>query len=56
MIWQALDDRSHGVLIERYLQDAGNWQDITWLERSPGGGDPLYAVVARSMGATPPAR
>jgi SAM-dependent methyltransferase len=54
-IWQALDDRSHCALIERYLLDAGNWGDITWLDRSPGGGDPLYAVVARSTGAMPPA-
>ena len=46
-IWQALDDRSHGALIERYLLDAGNWDEIAWLDRSPGGGDPLYAVVAR---------
>ncbi len=47
-IWQALDDRAHGVLVERYLLDAGNWEEITWLDRSPGGGDPLYAVVARN--------
>jgi SAM-dependent methyltransferase len=51
MIWQALDDRSHGVLIERYLLDAGNWRGIAWIDRSPSGGDPLYAVVARSTGA-----
>jgi SAM-dependent methyltransferase len=50
MIWQALDDRSHGVLIERYLLDAGNWREIAWLDRSPPGSDPLYAVVARSGG------
>jgi hypothetical protein len=56
MIWQALDDHSHGVLIERYLLDAGNWREIAWLDRSPPGGDPLYAVVARSMGATSQAR
>jgi SAM-dependent methyltransferase len=48
MIWQALDDRSHGVLIERYLLDAGNWREIAWMDRSPPGGDPLYAVVARA--------
>ena len=49
-IWQALDAAGHGTLIRRYLEDAGNWTDIEWLDRSPGRGDPLYAVVARSRG------
>jgi hypothetical protein len=48
-IWQALDDRGHGALIERYLADADCWRDIEWLDRSPSepAGDPLFAVVAR---------
>ncbi|MDQ3327022.1 MAG: methyltransferase domain-containing protein [Chloroflexota bacterium] len=46
-IWQSLDDAGHGRLVERYLLNAGNWQDIAQLDRSPQQGDPLYAVVAR---------
>jgi SAM-dependent methyltransferase len=48
-IWQALDDRGHGALIERYLSEAVCWRDVEWLDRSPSepGSDPLFAVVAR---------
>jgi hypothetical protein len=47
-IWQALDDSGHGALVSRYLQWAGNWENIEVLDRSPGGSDPLYAVVGRA--------
>jgi len=49
-IWQALDDGGHARLIERYLQDAGNWRDIQSLDRSPqpGVSDPLFAVAAHA--------
>ena len=49
-IWQALDDRGHGQLVRRYFEEAGNWTDISVLDRSPRRlrGDPLYAVVGRS--------
>jgi SAM-dependent methyltransferase len=49
-VWQALDDAGHARLVERYLQDAGNWRTIEALDRSPAapGSDPLFAVVARS--------
>jgi SAM-dependent methyltransferase len=46
-IWQALDDSGHAALVSRYLQWAGNWDHVQVLDRSPGGGDPLYAVVGR---------
>lgn len=46
-IWQALSDRGHAELIERYLVDAGGWAEIASHDRTPAGGDPLYAVVAR---------
>ena len=50
--WQMLDDTGHLFLVSRYLEEAGNWTDIEQLDRSPAtGGDPLYAVVARSAGA-----
>ncbi|MGI8747070.1 MAG: class I SAM-dependent methyltransferase, partial [Deinococcus sp.] len=54
-IWHALDDHGRLELVERLLREAGNWEDIRGLDRSPprkrwGGGDPLYAVVARSRG------
>lgn len=52
-VWQALDDVGHGRLVERYLRDAGNWRGIERLDRSPRGGDPLYAVIGRSTGARP---
>ncbi len=49
-IWQALDDSGHARLIERYLDEAGNWRDIQSLDRSPqpGFSDPLLAVIARA--------
>ncbi|GAC1310956.1 MAG: class I SAM-dependent methyltransferase [Vulcanimicrobiaceae bacterium] len=46
-IWQALSDRGHSELIERYLVDAGGWEAIEAHDRTAPGGDPLYAVVAR---------
>jgi SAM-dependent methyltransferase len=52
-LWQSLDDRGHQRLVEQYFREAGNWTDVQALDRSPGGGDPLYAVVARSTGAAP---
>ncbi|HEY3118397.1 MAG TPA: methyltransferase domain-containing protein [Chloroflexota bacterium] len=49
MIWQALDDAGHLALVQHYFDAGGNWAQIEGLDRSPGlGGDPLYAVVARS--------
>lgn len=50
-VWRDTDDAGHMALVRRYLEEAGNWSDIQVLDRSPGlGGDPLYAVVARSKG------
>ena len=50
-VWQALNDGGHARLIERYLQEAGNWRDIQSLDRSPqpGFSDPLFAVIAHAM-------
>ena len=44
--WQMLDDEGHQRLVEQFFEAAGNWTQITPLDRSPGlGHDPLYAVV-----------
>ena len=51
-LWLALDDAGHGGLVQRYFEIAGNWEAVQLLDRSPGGyGDPLFATVARSLGA-----
>jgi len=49
--WRMLDDRGHQALVARYFAEAGNWDGIEALDRSPGAGaDPLWAVIARSTG------
>jgi SAM-dependent methyltransferase len=53
--WCLLDDAGHLCLIAHHFADAGNWADVRCLDRTPpGGGDPLYAVIGRSLGATRP--
>jgi SAM-dependent methyltransferase len=54
-IWRMLDARGHAALVANYLRDAGGWDDIAAFDRSPGRGDPLYAVVARRKAADEPA-
>lgn len=51
-IWSQLDDRGHMRLVESYLKEAGNWEDIHSLDRSPRRmfSDPLYGVIGRSSG------
>jgi SAM-dependent methyltransferase len=50
-VWHTLDDVGHVALVAQMLADAGNWDDITRLDRSPRWrGDPLFAVVGRSRG------
>jgi SAM-dependent methyltransferase len=52
--WCLLDDAGHLCLIAHYFAEAGNWSDIRCLDRTPpGGGDPLYAVIGRSLGVAP---
>jgi SAM-dependent methyltransferase len=49
--WCLLDDTGHLCLIAQHFVHAGNWTDIRCLDRTPpGGGDPLYAVIGRSLG------
>jgi SAM-dependent methyltransferase len=52
--WCLLDDTGHLCLVAQHFAQAGNWADIRCLDRTPpGGGDPVYAVVGRSLGAAP---
>jgi SAM-dependent methyltransferase len=53
-VWHQLDDRGHMRLVEDYLRQAGNWDDIRGLDRSPRRlfSDPLYAVIGESTGAS----
>jgi SAM-dependent methyltransferase len=49
--WRLFDDTGRLSLVTRYVAEAGNWTDIRCLDRTPFGvGDPLYAVIARSLG------
>lgn len=50
-VWHSLNDQGRLELVGRYLQEAGNWEQIELLDRSPKGwrSDPLYAVVARAL-------
>ncbi|HEV2300231.1 MAG TPA: class I SAM-dependent methyltransferase [Stellaceae bacterium] len=53
--WCLLDEASHLCLIARDFVEAGNWSDIRCLDRTPpGGGAPLYAVLARGLGPSAP--
>ena len=47
--WRLFDETGRLGLVARYFVEAGNWTDIRCLDRTPpGGGAPVYAVVARS--------
>ena len=50
-LWEALDDAGHARLVEQYLREAGGWDDMVALDRSPEVGDPLFAIVARRAGS-----
>lgn len=50
-VWETLDDAGHAQLVGRYLRASGGWDEIVALDRSPRGGDPLFAVVARRAGS-----
>ncbi|MGI9049187.1 MAG: hypothetical protein ACR2GU_07425 [Rubrobacteraceae bacterium] len=47
-----MDDTGHTRLVERYLREAGNFEGVHSLDRSPRRmfSDPLYAVVGESAG------
>src|SRR5262249_33636295 len=53
--WCLLDDAGHLCLIAHNFAEAGNWTGIRCLDRTPpGGGDPLYGGIGRSLGPAPP--
>src|SRR3989337_888804 len=51
-VWHQLDDRGHMQLVEAYLKEAGNFQNVRGLDRNPRRlfSDPLYAVIGESAG------
>jgi SAM-dependent methyltransferase len=51
-VWHQLDDRGRMRLVERYLHEAGTFDNIRSLDRSPRRlfTDPLYAVIGESAG------
>ena len=51
-IWRQFDDRGHVRLVEHFLEEAGNFNSVRGLDRSPRKmfSDPLYAVVGESRG------
>ena len=51
-IWHQLDDRGHMRLVESYLKEAGSFENVRSLDRSPRRlfSDPLYAVIGESTG------
>jgi ubiquinone/menaquinone biosynthesis C-methylase UbiE len=50
--WHQLDGRGRTRLVERYLREADNFEDVRSLDRSPRRlfTDPLFAVIGRSTG------
>jgi SAM-dependent methyltransferase len=49
--WRLFDETGQLGLVARNFTEAGNWTDIRCLDRTPpGGGAPLYAVIAKSAG------
>ena len=45
-VWVETGDEEHVTLVRSYFDRAGGWRDVTAQDRSPGTGDPLYAVWA----------
>jgi SAM-dependent methyltransferase len=53
--WCLHDEAGHLCLVAQHFVAAGNWGDIRCLDRTPpSGGQPLYAVIGRSLGAVRP--
>jgi hypothetical protein len=51
-VWLQLDDQGRVCLVEEYLREAGNFENVRGLDRSLGRmvSDPLYAVIGQSTG------
>src|SRR4028119_431871 len=54
-IWHQLDDQGHIHLVEEYLREAGNFENVRSLDRSPRRmfSDPLYAVIGQRTSPHP---
>lgn len=50
-LWETLDDAGHVQLVGQYLREAGGWDAVVALDRSPEAGDPLFAIVAQRAGS-----
>jgi hypothetical protein len=52
-VWHQLDGQGHLRLVERYLKEAGNFENIRCIDCSPRRlfSDPLYAVIGESTGS-----
>ena len=53
-VWQALDDRRRGQLVESYFALSGGWEDVSADDITPRTAaytDPVYIVSARNAGA-----
>ena len=48
-LWLQLGDRARGELVAYWLDRSGAFAEPRWFDRSPAQGDPLYAVVARTL-------
>ena len=55
-VWLDTTDQQHVQLVRGYFEAAGGFTDVTDEDRSPGRGDPLYAVWARASSGTIEAR
>jgi SAM-dependent methyltransferase len=51
-VWLDTTDEQHVRLVQGYFAAAGGFDDVTTEDRSPGRGDPLYAVWARASSGT----
>lgn len=53
--WCLHDEAGHLCLVAQHFANSGNWGEMRCLDRTPpGGGQPLYAVIGRSLGAARP--
>ena len=51
-VWLGTSDQQHVMLVRAYFESPEGWTDLTAEDRSPGGGDPLYAVWAHASSGT----
>lgn len=51
-VWLDTTDQQHVQLVRGYFEAAGGFADVKNEDRSPGRGDPLYAVWARVSSGT----